>query len=96
MGRKRLFWSFYPSYVLVIGVSLLVVLWFGEKHLADVAFSQKSLDLEALAHVAGRQVGRQAGFGSSADIEAQAVDRLCKDLGKLTSFRFTVVLPGGR
>jgi two-component system phosphate regulon sensor histidine kinase PhoR len=82
--------------MLVIGVSLLVVLWFGEKHLADVAFSQKSLDLEALAHVAGRQVGRQAGPGSSADIEAQAVDRLCKDLGKLTSFRFTVVLPGGK
>jgi len=95
VGRKRLVWAFYPSYVLVIGVSLLVVLWFGEKHLAGVAFSQKTLDLEALAQVAGRQVERHAGLDAPSEAELQAVDRLCKDLGKLTSFRFTVVLPGG-
>lgn len=94
MRRKRLIWSIYPSYVLVIGLSLVVVLWFGERHLAEVAFTQKNLDLEVIARVAGRQL---AGLTDTVrDPDPQVIDRLCKELGGESSFRFTVVLPGGR
>jgi two-component system phosphate regulon sensor histidine kinase PhoR len=94
MSRKRLIWELYPSYLLIIGISLLVFLWFGERHLAGVAFSQKALDLEGLARVAGRQVVAHPIPGDSGKAPS-SIDDLCKELGGLSSARLTVVLPAG-
>ena len=94
MSRKRLIWELYPSYVLITGISLLVFLWLGERHLAEVAFRQKALDLEGLARVAGRQVELHP-IPENAGKDFTAIDRLCKELGELSSVRLTVVLPTG-
>ena len=95
MGRKRLIPSFYLSSALVLGLSLVVALGFGEKHMGEVAFSQKAVDLEALARVAALQLGGLTEGGTPPRLDARAVDSLCKELGSAGSLRFTVVLPGG-
>jgi hypothetical protein len=76
----------YPSYLLIIGISLLVFLWFGERHLAGVAFSQEALDLEGLARVAGRQAMTHQ-VPEDPGEKFSAIDRLCKELGGLSSAR---------
>jgi two-component system phosphate regulon sensor histidine kinase PhoR len=95
VGRKRLIPSFALSCALIIGLSLLMALRFGEKHMGEVAFSQKAADLEAIARVAGRQFADLNAGSPSPRLDADNVDSLCKELGKAISVRFTVVRSGG-
>jgi two-component system phosphate regulon sensor histidine kinase PhoR len=76
-------------------VSLAVVLWYSADYLKDFFFSQKKQDLEVRARLAGLSVA-DAMEGNAPAAREEEVNRLCLLIGRESSTRITVVLPGGR
>jgi len=89
MSRKRLIWHLFPSYLLITLVSLLAVTWYASGSWRQFYLGQTAGDLESRARLVERQIrGKLAAGGPPIDV-------LCKDLGRLTATRFTVILPSG-
>ncbi len=91
MGKKRLLWQIYPSYVLITLLSLLAVTFYTSKSLRKFYLNHVESDLEARARLVEKQVSKRPLLADQA-----YVDRLCKDLGKKSSTRITVILPPGK
>jgi two-component system, OmpR family, phosphate regulon sensor histidine kinase PhoR len=92
MGRKQLLWRLYPSYVVIIFVSLLLVAGYA---LTTVRTFHRELladNLESQAILFGNRLAADGSFPG----EPERVDRLCKELGGRIATRITVVLPDGR
>ncbi len=90
MRGKPIFWQIYPSYVLIILLTLIATTWLFSRELRGFYQGQVKSDLAARGHLFEEQVH---GLLTSGD--RVAVDALCKDLGLRTSTRFTVVLASG-
>ncbi len=89
MARKRLIWQLFPSYLLITLTSLLAVTWYASRSWRQFYLGQTAGDLESRARLVERQIrGKLTAAGPQIDI-------LCKDLGRLTATRFTVILPSG-
>lgn len=91
MKPKRLIWQLFSSYLLVILASLLATTWYTSRSLGDFYRDKTSDDLRARATLAASQIEP---FLLSSDL--LRVDGLCKDLGRQSATRFTVVLPSGK
>ncbi len=91
MRKKRLLWQIYPSFLLITVLSLLALLWHASKDLRDFYEKETYLNLEARAWLIQKQLS-----GREILSNEQAVDSLCKELGKKSSTRITVILPSGR
>jgi two-component system phosphate regulon sensor histidine kinase PhoR len=90
MRWKRLFWQLYPSYILVILISLFAVALnttfvLNRSHLEQTASDLEVISLITEDHVRGLL---QAG-------EAAAIDEYCKELGRKAGIRVTVIEPSG-
>lgn len=91
MRDRRLLWQLYPSYLLITLVSVFGVIWYASSTLRDFYLDQTAADLEARAMLVLPQIA-----GRMAPANEGALDRLCKDLGKRTATRITLILPEGR
>ncbi|HPD17030.1 MAG TPA: ATP-binding protein [Planctomycetota bacterium] len=91
MGRRPLLWQLFPSYVVIIALSLAAVTWYATSTLRDFHHAEVARELEARARVIERQAEKLL-----APEAAAALDALCKDLGKRSATRITVMLPSGR
>ena len=90
MGRKRLIWQLFPSYLLITLISLLAVTWYASRSWRQFYLAQTAGDLQNRARLVETHLrGRLAAAGGP------AIDKLCKELGRLTHTRFTVILPAG-
>lgn len=90
MRRKSLFWRLYLYFLLVTVGALVATAWYASKSLRQFHQDQVAADLLARARIfAGEIPVLQAS-------DPAGVDRLCKDVGRLTLTRITVVLPDGR
>jgi two-component system phosphate regulon sensor histidine kinase PhoR len=90
MGRKKLIWHLFPSYLLIMLISVLAVTWYASVSWRQFHLEQTAKDLEMRARLAGVRIHEKL----AAD-ETQ-IDRLCKELGKLSATRLTVILPTGK
>lgn len=90
MVRKRLLWQLYLPYLLVILVSLVAALLFATFAFREFFLAQVIKDLEARAILTRRQI-REI-FPSSTN----KLDPLCKELGKRSHTRITLILPSGK
>jgi len=88
--RKRLFWQLFPSYLLITLVSLLAVSWFAQDSLHDFFLEQVAADLEARARLLEKQVLAHLAPGQEGHI-----DRICKENGRRSGTRITVILSSG-
>ena len=89
MGRKRLIWHLFPSYLLITLVSLLAVTWYASSSWRQFYLTETAGDLETRARLVETHIrGKLATDGPQ-------IDRLCKELGRLTATRLTVILPSG-
>ena len=88
--RKRLLWRLFPSYLLITLVSLLAVSWYASDAMRRYFIDQTATDLKARAALLEKQI---AGFLSPLD--AKAIDSICKEAGRLSATRITVILPDG-
>ncbi len=94
MVRTRLWWRLFISYLWVPALMLLVVGFYGSGVVRRLYSDHLNDDLEARARLVGKQIEELLSHGQ-ADRQADRVDRLCKELGRSTGTRITVVLPTG-
>ncbi|MCD6393835.1 MAG: PAS domain-containing protein [Planctomycetes bacterium] len=91
MQRKPLLWQLYPSFLLIILVSLVSVAWYSSQSLPELYIDQTAASLEEAAHLIDSLVHEAYEAG-----DFSRVDALCKELGHSGSNRITVILPSGR
>jgi two-component system phosphate regulon sensor histidine kinase PhoR len=89
MHPKRLLWYIFPWYLLIIVVSLAIVTGYSTRAVKDFHFTATSNDLEARALLFEETLSEKIGGAYS------VIDGLCKELGKATGSRITVILPDG-
>ncbi len=90
MGKRRLIWQIFPSYILVILASLLAITFYTSQSVREFYREQMRAALQSRAALLQPQVAELLRLGQLAE-----VDPLCKRLGKLSEVRITVVLPSG-
>jgi two-component system phosphate regulon sensor histidine kinase PhoR len=90
-GKKRLLWQLYPSYLVIIIVSLVAVTWYASKSLRHFFLEQTAADLEARAVIFKRQIVEHLD-----PPDTNLIDQLCKNAGIPSSTRITVILPSGK
>ena len=91
MPRKRLIWQLFPSYLLVTLISLVALTWYTTTSWHQFYLKQTAADLDTRALLVRTYLQERFDPGDSA-----AIDRICKDLGRLTDTRLTVILPSGK
>ncbi len=91
MPRKRLIWQLFPSYLLVTLLSLLALTWYATTSWRQFYLAQTEADLKTRAELVQSYIQARA-----AALEGAEIDRICKDLGRLTATRLTVILPSGK
>ncbi|MBN2420365.1 MAG: PAS domain S-box protein [Deltaproteobacteria bacterium] len=90
-GKRRLIWVLYPSYLLIMLLSILVVTWYASISSRNFFLKQTETDLEIRARFFQDRI--QDLIDSS---DPKEVDILCKQIGESTSTRITVILPSGK
>lgn len=87
---KRLFWQLYPTYLLIVVVSVISVSWYAVGALRQFHLDQIKMDLKARAQLFEKHIEDYL-----SPLNAAAIDASCKKIGRLTETRITVILPGG-
>ena len=91
MRKRRLWWRLFISYLWVPVVVLLSIGWYGSDVVWELYENHLNSDLEARARLCGKPIGELLTRGQAADVDA-----LCKELGRSSNTRITVVLPSGQ
>ena len=90
-NKKRLIYQLFPSYLVITLVSLFAVSWYALSFTRQFYLERTRVDLETNGRLLEKQVIRLL-----IPLDAQAMDRFCKDAAGQTVTRVTVILPGGR
>ncbi|WP_373501188.1 ATP-binding protein [Desulfococcus sp.] len=88
---KPLFWHIYPSYLIVILASLMVVSLSASVAMKGYYHEQMTLGLQAQANLLQESVLQHL-----SPLNEAALDALCKAAGRRVGTRITIVLPTGR
>jgi two-component system, OmpR family, phosphate regulon sensor histidine kinase PhoR len=88
--KKRLVWHLYPSYLLIILISIIAVTWFASIEARQFFLEGSESDLKARAVLFESQV-----LPFLNPLDKNKIDLLCKEAGKRSSTRITVILPLG-
>ena len=89
--KRRLFWQLFPSYVMITVISLVAVTWYASTSLRHFFLEQAAANLEVRAHLFEDQIIKYLD-----PLDKNAVDSLCKKIGKCASTRITIILPSGQ
>jgi two-component system phosphate regulon sensor histidine kinase PhoR len=89
--RKRLIWQLFPSYLLITLLSLLAVSWYASSSLRHFFLDRTAADLKTRALLVEKQIAAHL-----TPLDAAAVDAICKEIGKHSATRITVILPSGQ
>lgn len=89
--RRKLLWQLYPSYLIIIVVSLVAMTWYASRALTEHSQQRIVSELRAQAYLVERLVR-----GQLAESNAPQLDTLLKALAPKTSSRITIVLASGK
>ncbi|RLC11745.1 MAG: PAS domain-containing sensor histidine kinase [Deltaproteobacteria bacterium] len=89
--KKRLIWQLYPSYLLIILISLGAVSGYASSALRHFFLNRTAADLKTQSQLLEKQIARRL---FSQDIAS--VDPVCKEIGASVLTRITVMLSNGR
>jgi two-component system phosphate regulon sensor histidine kinase PhoR len=89
--KRRLVWHLYPSYLLIILVSLVAVTWYASFSTRNFFLEQKEIELESQAYLFENQI-----LPYLESLDEKSIDPLCKQAAQNSSVRITVILPSGR
>lgn len=89
--KKRLIWQLYPSYLLIILISLGAVSGYASSALRHFFLNRTAADLKTQSQLLEKQIVRRL---FSQDIAS--VDPVCKEIGASVLTRITVMLSNGR
>jgi len=90
IGHKRLLWRLFPSYLLITLISLLAASWYASEAMRQFFLDQTAADLEARAALLEKQIQ-----GLLSPLNAETIDAICKEAGRLSGTRITVILSDG-
>lgn len=91
MKKKiRLIWQLYPSYLVLLLLSLSAVSWYASRSLHNFYIHRTQTDLQAQGQLLKNQIR-----SFLIPVNDVAVDRLCKEAGENMPTRVTVILPDG-
>ncbi|MBN1675127.1 MAG: HAMP domain-containing protein [Kiritimatiellae bacterium] len=100
MKKRRLIWQLYPSYLVVIAVSLGATAWYISRSIRVFHYAQAEKALDSAAFLVAEHLKtpeRLPALDPHGAAEAHAgIDSLCKSLGAACGYRVTVVLPSGQ
>jgi two-component system phosphate regulon sensor histidine kinase PhoR len=88
--RKRLLWQLFPSYLLITLISLLAASWYASEAMRQFFMNQIATDLKARAALLERQI-----TGLLSPLRSETIDAICKEAGRLSATRITIILPDG-
>ena len=91
MSKRRLIWHLFPSYFLIIILSVFAVTWYFTFAVKKFYLNETSRELQARAVLI-----RDNLLEKDIISNPSAVDSLCKRLGKASTTRVTVILPSGK
>ena len=91
MAGKRLLWQLYPSYLIITLIALFATGWYSLRSFGEFYLEQIVEDLESRAYLTKEQI-----LDALEQNDIDEVDRLCKELGSISSTRMTVVLTSGK
>ncbi len=90
MRRRRLVAQLFPSYLIIALLALLAVTWYVSQAWRQTFLEQTAADLKVRTDLVKPQFQ-----GLLSPLRPEAVDRLCKEIGRLSGTRLTVILPSG-
>ncbi len=88
--RKKLVWQIFPSFLLITLLSLFAVSWYASQSLRQFYLDHTAADLYARAQLLEKLVD-----GHLEPLDAATVDSVCKEMGRSTDTRFTIIIPSG-
>jgi two-component system phosphate regulon sensor histidine kinase PhoR len=88
--EKRLLRQLYPTYLFITLACLLAATWYASRSLRHFYLDQTAANLEARARLVEQQVSKYVD-----PLDEQAIDLLCKNVGKRAATRLTIILPSG-
>lgn len=91
MHTKRLWRRLFLAYLWAPILALLSIGWYGSDVVRQLYLNHMKSDLEARARLCGKQIGELLASG-----QTSAIDLLCKELGRATGTRITVIAESGR
>lgn len=92
MAKKRpLIWVLYPSYLFIILLSIVTVIWYASVSEKRIFLKQVETDLETRARFVQGMIKTPEDY-----YDQISIDRLCKEIGKSTLTRVTIILPSGK
>ncbi len=91
MKKRHLFWLLLPSYWVLTAIAILVVALYAFHSMKSLYFQTLETGILTRATLLAEQVTPLVASG-----DMDAIDRLCKKLGKSVDTRFTVILPDGK
>ena len=89
--RRRLLWQLFPSYLLITLISLLAASWYASAAMRHFFLDQTAIDLKARAALLEKQIK-----GLLSPLQTETIDAICKEAGRLSATRITVILPDGK
>jgi two-component system phosphate regulon sensor histidine kinase PhoR len=90
MKSTRLLWQLFPANLLIIAVSILSLVWYGTVIVRDLFAAHLQPDLEARALLISDRIVDHLITGSG------KLQEYCRQLGRQTATRITVVAPDGK
>ncbi|MEX1328660.1 MAG: two-component system histidine kinase PnpS [Desulfobacterales bacterium] len=88
---KKLIWQIFPAFLLITLLSLLAVSWYASNSLQHFFLDQTAADLKIRALLVEKQIAAHL-----IPLDAAEVDAICKEFGKQSATRITVILPSGQ
>jgi two-component system phosphate regulon sensor histidine kinase PhoR len=90
MRKRKLFWNIFPAFLLVVLISLLALTWYATEAFHQFYLERVSSNLKAQASlVKGR-------LNSALAKDPEGVNDVCRELGRVSPSRITVILPDGK
>ncbi|MFH1241696.1 MAG: ATP-binding protein [Pseudomonadota bacterium] len=89
--RRSLIWHLYPSYLLIIILSLFAVTWYASTSLRHFFLKEVEVDLRVRASLLEKQI-----LAYLDPLDQKGMDAFCKRIGQRASTRITVLLASGK
>lgn len=91
MRQKRLLWQLYPSYLIVIVLSLVAIAWFASHSYKQFSLRQAAANLEVRGRMARIRFSESLLSGDTTGVQAT-----CGQIASLSATRVTLILPSGK
>lgn len=91
MKKKRLFWELFPSFLVVVLITLVAVQWYASRIIGSIYLHHTQQELHTSVSVFAEHLRDRAD-----DFSVVNIDALCDRLGPVSGHRYTVIIPSGK